>query len=325
MTNYQDARQLMYNELSKLRTYKKIQGDSYMIQCPFHDDNTPSCGVNLSIGTEIPLGTFHCFGCNEKGGWNKLADKLGFEKIKDWQKFEGRTNDKIVIADLLTTETSVKQLLKDIGTKEAIQWPINMKWRGYEGKLINKLGGIYFNDKLTDELMLVFPIYINGKYKGGVRAYLEKQVGGTSYLTTKGPWAKSYGLFGYDYIKGIMNKRKYKSIVLSEGPRDFLRLASNSIPALSILGGLNFDKKKFMYVLSICPQLETIYVLSDNDSGGNKMFKAVKEVAADVIEVVRIKLPVEKDKKGKLIKMDPDSAPQYLIDEIKNIVESKQN
>lgn len=324
MSDFQDARQTIYEELSKLRLNQLVQGDSYMIQCPFHDDSTPSCGINIALGTDIPLGFFHCFGCGTKGGWNKIAAKLNLKQIKEWQTFEGEgTKKRHNKRDLLgTTNNSITRLLDEIGTKQAIDWPVYMEWRGYKGDIIRKLGGLYFNDYLTDELMLVFPVYINKRFKGGVRAYLEKQVTGTSYITTKGRWAKSYGLLGYEYVKRIMRKYNYKSIVLVEGPRDFLRLVTNNIPALAILGTLNFDERKLLYIMNMVSDLETIYVLSDNDYAGKKMYENIKKTAANSINVRRIKLPRNKDKKGRLIKMDPDSAPQDLIDAIKEIVES---
>jgi DNA primase len=37
------------------------QGPEQMIKCPFHDDRSPSCSINL--GKKI----FHCFACGEKG------------------------------------------------------------------------------------------------------------------------------------------------------------------------------------------------------------------------------------------------------------------
>lgn len=321
MSNYQDARQLIYEELSSIAGDRKIQGDSYMIRCPFHSDNTPSCGVNLALGTDIPIGLFHCFGCGEKGHWNKLAAKLNLRTIKDWQKFEGEgAKKKIIQSNLLgTNNDSIVRLLEEIGTKQAIPWPIGMNWRGYDGKIINKLGGIYFNDRLTDELMLVFPVYINGVYKGGVRAYLEKQIGGNSYITTKGKWTKSYGLLGYDYMKRVMRKFNYRGIVLVEGPRDFLRLLKNQIPALAILGSLNFDEKKLMYVMSINTCLETIYVMPDNDEAGEKMYRNIKKIAGKSIKVKHLRLPKE-TKNGKVVKMDPDNAPQDIIDYVKELV-----
>lgn len=326
-TDIVDARTLIYEELSSLHINQKIQGDSYNIQCPFHDDRTPSCGVNIALGTNIPLGFFHCFGCGTKGGWNKLANKLNLRTIKNWEMFEGEgAKKKVNRRDLLgTTNNSIDRLLEEIGTKQAIEWPRYMEWRGYKGSLIKKLGGIYFNDHLTDELMLVFPVYINGRYKGGVRAYLEKQVGQTSYLTTKGSWAKSYGLFGYEFIKPIIRKAKYRSIVITEGPRDFLRMVDNQIPALSILGSRNFDETKLMYIMSISSSLDTIYVLPDNDKAGKEMYKLIKEVARGRIKVKHLKLPKEKDKKGNVIKMDPDNAPKDIIISIKELIEERQS
>ena len=37
------------------------QGAERMIRCPFHDDGSPSCSVNLDKRV------FHCFACNEAG------------------------------------------------------------------------------------------------------------------------------------------------------------------------------------------------------------------------------------------------------------------
>ena len=37
------------------------RGDQFTIRCPFHDDRTPSCSINVSKGL------FHCFGCPASG------------------------------------------------------------------------------------------------------------------------------------------------------------------------------------------------------------------------------------------------------------------
>src|SRR5215212_3150453 len=37
------------------------QGDQAKVLCPFHDDERPSCSVNLAKGL------FHCFSCQAKG------------------------------------------------------------------------------------------------------------------------------------------------------------------------------------------------------------------------------------------------------------------
>lgn len=323
-----DARQTIFEELTsgKIPGGKKLAGDAYMICCPFHADNSPSCGVNLSVGTEIPLGYFHCFGCGEKGGWNKLAKRLDLTQIKGWElSFEGNGIAKHSRKQKnLSYESHKQELKRSINTNESIEWPVYMSWRGYSGKLLRRLGGVFYNDPMTDEIMLFFPVYVNTKYKGGVRAYMEKQMNGLSYLTTKGEWVKDCGLLGYEYVKKIVRKKGYTSIVAVEGPRDMLRLVGNKIPALAILGTENFTRKKLIRILAISSHLKVLYVMPDNDAAGTKMYKRIKEAAKGLIKVKRLKLPREKDMEGNLIKMDPDDAPLGVIKAVKKLVESER-
>jgi len=321
-----DARQIIFDEItSKIGGSKKLAGDTYMICCPYHSDSTPSGGINLAVESNIPLGYYHCFGCGEKRHWNSLAETLGLHQFKDWElSFKGNGGTEKRKSKTVTYETHKQELRRSLNTYESIDWPANMSWRGYNGTLLRKLGGVFYNDPMTDQVMLFFPVYINKKYKGGVRAYLEKQTNGLSYLTTKGEWVKDYGLLGYEYIKRIMRKRQYTAVVLVEGPRDMLRLIDNKIPALAVLGSENFSEKKLLRVLALNSYIETIYVMPDNDKAGTKMYSIVKRVAKDMVKVKRLKLPREKDMEGNLIKMDPDDAPIGLIQQVKKIIEASR-
>lgn len=321
-----DARQVIFEEISKIPGSKKMAGDSYMVCCPFHDDNSPSCGINLAVETDLPLGFFHCFGCNEKGPWNKLAEHVGLTKVKGWElEFGGKGQTRSQRKSKnLTYETHKQELRRSINTQESIDWPVHLSWRGYEGKLIRKLGGVFYFDPLTDVEMLFFPIYVNNRYKGGVRAYMEKQVNGLSYLTSKGNWVKDSGLLGYEYVKRIVRKYGYTSLVLVEGPRDMLRLLDNNIPALAVLGSQNITEKKILRILAISSNIETIYVMPDNDAAGTRMYKTVKACANKLVKVKRLRLPREKDSDGKLIKMDPDNAPIGLIKVVRQLIRNEK-
>lgn len=327
-----DARQIIMEELHGLHIAKKQAGSTLMIQCPFHDDNGPSCGVNLATDNGIPLGFFHCFGCPEKGPWNKLADKLGLTQFKDWQLgFSGNGStreDRRRAPEATMKSTDQKdRLYKTLKTKEVIDWPDSQEWRGYGGTLLKKLGAMMFSER--EEIMLFFPIYVNKKFVGGVKAHMEKQEKRLSYINTAGTWVLNSGLLGYDYVKEVMSKRvknkkkKYTSLALVEGPRDVLRLLLNRIPALAILGIENFNVKKLIKILSLSPHIKRIYVMPDNDDAGTEMYRKIKEIAAPYVEVRRLKLPREKDKKGKLIKMDPDNAPQDIIDSVRELIDSE--
>lgn len=293
------------------------QGDNYNVCCPFHDEDTPSCGVNLSTSSKVPVGFFYCFGCGEKGPWNKFAEATNLPKIKDWQNFKENAGVKLKVK-LHSSLTEQDKLLSEIKSNMAIPWPENKDWRGYSGKLIRKLGGMQYNDERSDQLMLVFPIYVNDKLKGAVRAFLVKKEKRASYLATDGGWAKSYGMFGYDMAKRLIKKRGLKKVVVVEGPRDCLRLLSRGIPAVAILGTKNFNKKKAMYLIGL--GVDEILIMPDNDQAGLQMKALVKEEVGDLCKTRYLKLPRDKDKDGKLIKMDPDNAPKSIIKEIRKLV-----
>lgn len=306
----------------------KPMGGSIHVQCPFHDENTPSCSVNLSREADVPIGVFYCFGCGEKGSWNKFAEKTGLQTVKKWQAFESDASGQAArfrnkaIEMMGQNNLSIQRLFDEIGNA-VIPWPKERKWRSYSGKLIHRVDGYCFNDSRRNsedggELMLVLPVYTNGRYRGGVRAFFEKQSNGLSYLTTKGDWVKSYGLLGYDYMQ---KKKLYgaKAVVLVEGPRDWLRLVKNKIPSMAVLGANMFDDKKMQLLIAL--GIRQLYVLPDNDRAGKGMAMLIKKFSeAAGLPCEYLKLPKPVDKAGKLIKIDPDNADQKIIDKVKELV-----
>jgi CHC2 zinc finger len=66
----------------QLATYggeKKEYGDRLMIRCPYHNDNTPS--GSLSLSTTF-AGSFRCFACGAKAGWDDLAPRINLLPFK---------------------------------------------------------------------------------------------------------------------------------------------------------------------------------------------------------------------------------------------------
>lgn len=320
-----DAHSVIVTELGNVRGMKKVAGDTLMVQCPFHDDKSPSCGVYTAVGMAIPLGFFNCFGCGEKGPWNKFANKLGLQEIAQWQMVEGdsanlanrfKKNEEKMLG--MNTKT-FKSLMRSIGNVPHFPWSHKTEWRGYPGKLIKDCEGQYLVEswKNDDEnLMCFFPVAIGKKYYGGIRAYMKKPAGGLSYVNTKGDWIKNYGLFPYNLTAGLITKYDLSYVVLTEGPRDALRLLSAGIPAMAILGSNNFTEVKLNMLTKI--GIESVYVMSDNDTSGKKMRKLIKSHCKNLdIECKALRLPEEVDKKGRLIKMDPDNAPASIIKDIR--------
>lgn len=320
----EDAFSIISEELEKIPGPTKRTGSNIFICCPFHDDKSPSLSINMSFEAKVRIGTFMCFGCPAKGGWNQLAEKLGLREIADWQHFKSnRDGDasrerRKVVERVRLNNYSIDRLFEEVGGA-VLPWPAEKDWRGYPGKMIERVEGYMYVDQRNDDrdLMLVLPVYINGRYRGGVKALQEKPKDGPSYINTGGDWVLDYGLLGYDFIQ------KYdlfgcKAVVLVEGPRDWLRMALNKIPACGILGSKMFAERKLMLLMGL--GIEKIYTLTDNDSAGGAMAKLVQKVCEGQIDCEELKLPRKKDDKGKLIKMDPDDAPQSIIDKVKAIV-----
>lgn len=317
----EDAFTVIMGELEKIPGPSKLTSTNYSIVCPFHDDTKPSCNINISHEAKVGIGVFACWSCDASGSWNKLAEKLGLRQIKEWQNFTGtsvgdrakaeRTRKSIVG----TNNRSLSRLFEEVGGA-VLPWPVENKWRGYSGKLLARVQAYMFDEQKRDELMLVLPVYINGRYRGGVKAFWEKPASGPSYLNTDGGWVMDYGLLGYDY----MRKRKLYGcdcVVLCEGPRDWLRLAKNKIPAMGILGSKMFGERKLMLLMGL--GIKKIYTLTDNDKAGYAMARLIQSVCENMIDFEELKLPRKYDEEGELIELDPDNAPQKVIDKVKAI------
>jgi len=326
-----DAHSTIMSELSSVRGWKKVAGDTLMCQCPFHEDKSPSCGVYTAVGMEIPLGFFNCFGCGEKGPWNKFAEKLGLKTIAGWQMIEGeganltsryrKNSDKLLTLDTKT----FKSLMRSIGDVPNFPWSHKTEWRGYPGKLIKDCEGQYLVESWkedTDNLMCFFPVAIGKKYYGGIRAYMIKPAGGMSYVNTKGDWVKNHGLFPYNLTAKMIRQYGLNYVVLTEGPRDALRLIAAGIPAMAILGGHNFTATKLSLVLKL--GLDSVFVMSDNDKAGKQMRKLIKKTCYDAdVAFKALRLPEDYNEKDKLIKMDPDDAPNSVIREVRKYLRSE--
>lgn len=322
-----NVQQVVLDEIAKLPGQRKSMGDTIQVCCPFHDDKSPSCGVYVAMGMEIPFGYFNCLGCGEKGNWNHFAKQAGLEEIKQWQAVESegsnlkqlyRKKDEELLAEKFETK---KELLNSLGRISLFPWGTKNEWRNVPGELVRDCEGMYHVDN-GDAINCFFPVAIGKKYKGGIKAYLEKQANRSSYVNTRGSWVQDYGLFPYNFVKKNIDKYDLDYVILTEGPRDPLRLILDGLPALAILGGNNFSSTKMNLVMSL--GVSTIYVMSDNDKGGRKMRKIIKAIGKEMdIKVKMIRLPEEEDENGNLIKMDPENAPQEIIEEVRKILRSK--
>lgn len=318
--------EIIQSALSQYIGQQQHTNGGVMICCPFHSDRSPSLGINLNPNNDrVPLGFWNCLGCEEKGPWNKLAEKMGWPQIKAWNTLadqniiaiDNRTEDA-----LLGTNDGLKQLIKRLNNPAYQPWPAGLIWRGYSGSMIQRLKGLMLGtSKQVNDITLLLPVYVNGEIRGGVEAMLQRQQKtenkrASSYLTTPGEWAKDYGLLQYDLVVSMLRTSGYRFVILVEGPRDMMRLIRWGIPAMAILGAKVFSEKKARLVAAL--PVDTIYVLPDNDQGGKMMWKTVKQaLTKQAIPCKRIKLPA-----GEAVgKMDPNNMPTAILRKLVKMLE----
>ena len=84
-----DNEEIVREQLRRLGGRQKTAGDWHMVQCAFHDDSSPSCGVYLrKDDPNRKFGSFNCLGCGAHGDWNVFAEKASLEQIKAWNSAE---------------------------------------------------------------------------------------------------------------------------------------------------------------------------------------------------------------------------------------------
>jgi 5S rRNA maturation endonuclease (ribonuclease M5) len=324
LTDARDNFQIIQDELSRFGGAQKTTADSRYICCPFPEhggaDRTPSLGIYMQVDGKIPLGYVHCFGCGTKGPWNKLAEVAQLEKIKEWQK-SASVSDALVTPDLeesLLGDTGLtfKGVMRRMKCEEAIRWPINLDWRGFKGQLIYDVGGHIINDERAESIGVLFPIKINGKVRGGIRAIYERKGKELAYTNMRGDWSKRYGLFPYMYAHKLIKKRKCPFVFVVEGPRDALRLCSLGIPAVAILGATSMSEIKALLIVNL--GVSHVYIMSDNDKGGDTMAKTVKQwlKKTEAVKIRRLKLPRKRGKDGEIIKLDPGNMPKKIVKDV---------
>jgi 5S rRNA maturation endonuclease (ribonuclease M5) len=177
------------------------------------------------------------------------------------------------------------------------------EWRGVKRELLEKTGcRLCYLDR-TGEFYVWMPVMVQGEMKGYVKACLEKPEEGPSYINASGKWSGQYGFLFYDYAVELAMRKGLNTVVLVEGPRDALRLLRYGIPAMAVLGALNWNEEK-RYVLEQSG-IENLILFFDGDDAGiaatKGIYKSVKTCfnIRKVMKLWRLRVPRISKKTGK--------------------------
>jgi 5S rRNA maturation endonuclease (ribonuclease M5) len=262
------------------------------------------------IGYEKVPGIFHCWSCGAKGAWNKLARRLGLQTV-DMQQAERIPNTQDPFA-LLSAELDhiMKQAKKTVPVLNGLEeipdnfvWVRKIwqngalaPWHGFDKSFLEKYGAKYFWDKKRYIDSLYFPLKINKEYQGYTLALMDPE-SKLRYLT----FAETKKvLFLYDFLK------PGKSIVITEGHGDALRLAHMNFNAVGIFGTENWSPYKRNLLLAKRPK--KVVIAFDGDRAG---YDASQKLFMDLRECVDVDIaylpPCEP-------KIDPGNMPNEYAD-----------
>lgn len=281
-------RQKMIDELSSVKN-KNMSKTRATIVCPFHPDRNPSATVNLDLDNQrVPLGWFNCFACRKSVPWNTLATTLGLKTIGKAKKSADdyvnpeRFKDELLDSEDVDGNAFDKEMSEEL-TFFDFQQP---EWRGVQTTLLEKVGARLCYLDRTGEFYVWLPVMVLGEMKGYVKACLEKPAEGPSYFNAKGKWSGQYGFLFYDYAVELAMKKGLNTVVLVEGPRDALRLLRYGIPAMAVLGALNWnDEKRYTLEQS---GIENLILFFDGDDAGLAATKGIHKSVKTCFNIKKI-------------------------------------
>ena len=266
--------------------------DEVSILCPFHDDNSESCSINLDKGVWI------CF-----AGCGQGSLKSFIQEYKDWD-FKQVNQYLVSYKDTHSKRLFIEPPIVEEGPLPEVNVPFKLgmvpKWifdRGFDKQSMKKwLCGI------SPANGLIIPVKdINFRTVGWITRQ-EKQI--PKYLYSKG-LKKSHILFGQPYI------RDCEYVCVTEGPLDAMWLNQLGFSAVALLG-MSMSAKQKDLILTL-PTKEIILCL-DNDEAGQRGKKRAFELLDNKIKVSHIDIPEEYK--------DVQDIKSYGI--LKNVIKNKR-
>lgn len=307
------------SELDKVEHHPTPNGNVKTL-CPYHNDTVPSFNINIDdTKRTVPLGWGRCWSCGASYSWNNFAPLLGLRKLDNSleqvgyaKKFNGNLKEQLLPNETtFTIDELVDKLDSSMNSK------IDEDWRGYSAKFLRKFKCHIALDKF-DNKVLIIPVYNNREIVGGVKARWKKSKSKKvpSYINLKGGWVKEKGLFPYDYVANMVDKKELSYVIICEGVRDALRLIQEGEPALCIFGVHTWTDKKLKQIKAL--GVDKIFIMLDAGKAGVEGTNIILESTKGKIQRKAVKMKYyqklyEKKRGRKVKEIDPHNCPSSLM------------
>ena len=170
--------------------------------------------------------------------------------------------------------------------------PWKGKWRHVTQDTLDVVEAYKWFDDMLRCYRILLPIYQYNQLRGWTARRLDKPKDGEKfkrkYLNNPGIEVKNI-LYPLD----VVARMESNVIVLVEGPYDALRLINFDIPALAVLGALNFDKGNVMHLLNA--GAERVIIAMDSNEAGEKARAVIDPILDPHFEVEHFYPPEKKD------------------------------
>lgn len=284
---------------SKGLRYNAARKDYINVFCPFHEQSSqsPHLGIKRD-GTHL-----HCWGCDIRGTWNTYAETMGLERLD----LDDPSNK-----DFTESIASTKHLPLRIKLPHGLT-----RWRDaiprfgngpdISAEALRGLQVYKWFDPYSRVYRILFPVQDRrGRMLGWFALTTYKGIT-PKVRNAPGRWARK-ALFPINHP--ILGKHRF--IFLVEGQADALRLISEGLPALCIMGVRNWTVKNLNQILLL--GIDTVYILMDGDEEGRKAAGTIYSDISERINAKVVRLPED---------VDPAKATRRIIKKLKALVEGK--
>jgi DNA primase len=280
-----------------ISTFSGAGAEDVFINCPFHNDQKPSCEVNIHNGL------FHCFGCGESGSFAKLLAEIenipldeAKRRIMDGESIDSVHED---LKKKLLDMDDEKELPKffDLDSFNKVFAPVAgtagmnyLKKRNISEKTAERYN-LRWGDHGKWENRIIIPICTD---KGKLLTWAgrtiikdlqpkTRKVGGRSSLFT---------LFGLYQILDEAKIRKVPYLIVCEGEFDAMYLMQNGYYAVATMGTAKLTGEQMALLKRHCASVVWSY---DGDNAGRRAQKEGFMMTKKIMRSFTISLPEGKD------------------------------
>lgn len=271
-----DARAFIEDQLQQAGLFYRVLKTDLAISCPFHEHSGRQQKLNISFDGS----KFHCWVCDAKGHWNRLADKLALKPLPNSVAYAYRQVDREIDQVALPR---AKPSLPD----GLVPW--DREWRGLEPEFLARFEASRWFDPKSSAYRILWPVRYNGALQGYVAGRTDPDTmpkyrnGPLGFQTRRALWP-----IDHEAVKSV--------VVLTEGPFSALRLLRAGIPAVATLGATNWSQAKTTMLRQRARPVRIVVLAFDGDDAGWTATTTVWRAIRDQFDaVVPFELPEGRD------------------------------